>query len=94
MVVLSVPTLIVSILLERYAIGLDKIDEKFLDKSEYVCSANEIFINISHQSIIYPIGHEYCVNSCAIFPNLITKRSEWKGAMQWPLSRASAGNVR
>ncbi|PKL28619.1 MAG: hypothetical protein CVV46_05635 [Spirochaetae bacterium HGW-Spirochaetae-2] len=22
------------------------------------------------------------------------KRSEWKGAMQWPLSRASAGNVR
>jgi len=67
MVVLSVTTPIVSILLERYAIGLDKINEKFLDKSEYVCFANEILIYISHQSIIYPNIHEYCVMIYVIF---------------------------
>ena len=28
------------------------------------------------------------------FFSLIAKRSEWKGTMEWSLSRASAGNVR
>lgn len=71
MVVLSVTTSIVSILLERYAIGFGKINEKFLDKSEYVCFVNEILIYISHQSIIYSDVYTYCVTVLAIYPKLI-----------------------